>query len=295
MINTRILEQRLGWRTAGRPDGADDPETRPLRHETVLQGRIRPTPEKGRTSPRRADIEAAWEALPIAAPSADALSDAHKRLVALDRNSVAAAALDQLRTQLLRFCKTNGWRRIGITAPARGAGSSFIAAGLSASVARLDYIRVLLLDMDLAAPDMARLLGLVAPGPIGDLLVQSAPAESWLVRIGDNLALGLNSSAINTAADLVQSPDLILGLRAVIDTLSPDLVIHDMPPLLTDSSSAALLPQLDAVLLVADGTRTQANDIVECERILDGQVPLLGVILNKAEDAGGRQRRQTRG
>ena len=38
----------------------------------------------------------------------------------------------------------------------------------------------------------------------------------------------------------------------------------------------------EAVLLVSDGTQTMARDLMECERMLDGQVPLLGVVLNRA-------------
>ncbi|MCC5969962.1 MAG: exopolysaccharide biosynthesis protein [Pararhodobacter sp.] len=295
MINTRILEQRLGWRTGDQSDGTDEPESRPIRHEAVLQGRIRPSPGQTRRSPRRADIEAAWSTLPVVARSIDEMTAAQKRLFALDRTTPAAAALDQLRTQLLRETKANGWRRIGVTSPTRGCGSSFIAAGLAASVARLEYIRVLLLDMDLAAPDLARLLGIAAPGAISEMLTLAAPPKKWLLRIGENLALGLNDSAMDNAADIAQSPDLIHGLSAVIDALAPDLAIHDLPPLLTEGAAAALLPQLDAVLLVSDGTRTQARDIVECEHILEGQVPLLGVILNKSEDSGRRQRRMSRG
>ena len=36
------------------------------------------------------------------------------------------------------------------------------------------------------------------------------------------------------------------------------------------------------VLLVSDGTQTMGKQLVECERMLDGQVPLLGVVLNRA-------------
>jgi len=288
MINTRILEQRLGWRAPVGSDGAEQPENRPLRHEALLQGRIRTAP--GRPRQRRADVEAAWAALPMVAPSAAALDPPRKRLSALDRHSVAGSALDELRTQMLRVVQGNGWRRIGITSPTRGCGRSFISSGLAASVARLENLRVLLLDMDLAAPGLAHVLGVTARGSISDNLVADRPIEEWVQRIGDNLALALNDTTIDNGADLVQNPDLLLGLRALIDTLAPDLVIHDMPPLLNNGAATAFLPQLDAVLLVTDGTRTMASEVAECERLLDGQAPLLGVILNKSDDTKKRRR-----
>lgn len=297
MVNTRILEQRLGWRTAGSPDGAapKGPESRPIRHEAMLQGKLQTAPRKQRSGIRRADIEAAWADIPMVALSVDEMTVAKTRLISLDRASAAAAALDQLRAQLLRLTRENGWRRIGITAPTRGCGRTFIAAGLAASVARLDYMRVLLLDMDLAAPGLAAQIGISAPMPLISLLKGAEVPENQLVRIGPNLALGLNETASANAADQVEDPDLILGLRGVIDSLAPDVVLFDLPSLLDDPASIAFLPQLDAVLLVADGTRTMARDIVECERILEGQVPLLGVILNKSEDADIRRPGVARG
>ena len=63
---------------------------------------------------------------------------------------------------------------------------------------------------------------------------------------------------------------------------TPDVVILDLPPLLDDAVMMALMPQLDAVLLVADGLNSTARDILECERILEGQLPLLGIVLNKS-------------
>ena len=55
-----------------------------------------------------------------------------------------------------------------------------------------------------------------------------------------------------------------------------------MPAMLAHDDVSAFLPQLDGVLLVSDGTRTMAKQLRECERRLGGQVPLLGVVLNRA-------------
>ena len=66
--------------------------------------------------------------------------------------------------------------------------------------------------------------------------------------------------------------------------LQPDVVLYDLPPALACDDVIAFLPQLDGVLLVVGGGLTQAEDVRKCERLLAGQTPLLGVILNKAED-----------
>ena len=201
---------------------------------------------------------------------------------------------DQLRTQLTRVLKSNDWRRIGVTSPARGAGRSFVAAGLAASMARLDTLRVLLIDADLEDPGLAELIDTPAPGALEDVLTGTRDPLDQLLRVGDNLATALNGVPIDYGAELLQSPDAILALRAMMDTLAADVTVLDMPPLLHDQAAQALLPQLDAVLLISDGTSSTAADILECERLLDGQVPLLGVALNKSEDSDTRRRARRR-
>ena len=64
--------------------------------------------------------------------------------------------------------------------------------------------------------------------------------------------------------------------------LRPDLVLLDMPPILEYDDLNAILPHVDGVLLVADGTHTQARHIEECERLIKKRSKLLGVVLNRA-------------
>ncbi|MEZ5767095.1 MAG: hypothetical protein R3D80_05045 [Paracoccaceae bacterium] len=45
--------------------------------------------------------------------------------------------------------------------------------------------------------------------------------------------------------------------------LKPDVVMLDLPPMLEYDDLAAVLPHVDGVLLVADGTSTQTKDIEE--------------------------------
>ncbi|MCB1388605.1 MAG: CpsD/CapB family tyrosine-protein kinase [Rhodobacteraceae bacterium] len=296
MVNTRILEQRLGWRT---PDDGDTPTppTRPIAHQPILQGRVDPAAQETarRGAPvrthRRAEIEETWADIPVVLDDVNRLA-AGGAAPSIARGSVAGAAMDQLRTQLLRVTAEKGWRRIGVTSAARGAGRSFVAAGLAASIARLETLRVLLIDADLDDPGLAHLLDLDAPGPLDAVLQGLTEPQRHLRRVGNGLALALNDSPVPQASERMLAPDAILALRSLIDCVAPEVVIHDMPPLIEDPVAAALLPQLDAVLLVADGFRTTAQDILDCERVLDGQAPLLGVVLNKSEDRDPRASRR---
>lgn len=291
MVNTRILEQQLGWRRGQDPDAAGP---RGLRHEPMLQGRVRgggsdPVPlAAGLTAPRgrlsRAALADTWAGLDQVA---DSLEDAAARrgsLPPMGPGTQAAALMDQLRSALLRATGAQGWRRIGISGAHRGAGASFVAAGLAASLARLDYLRLALVDLDLTHPSLAGHLGIAPAGPLEPLMRGQIAPEALALRAGETLALLLNAQPVRAAADLLHSPEAILALRGLDEALSPDLILVDLPPLLSDPAAQAAVAQVEAVLLVADGTRTTARDVTECERLLNGQAPLLGVVLNKSED-----------
>lgn len=287
MVNTRILQQRLGWRA---PEGGAEaqPPALAAAHRPILQGRIDPVTRGSLSRPARAAaVEDLWDALPAAGPDLRQMSRG-RGSPGFDRDSAAGAAMDQLRGQILRVLKDKGWRRVGITSAARGAGRSFVAAALAASIARLESLRVLLIDADFESPGLSSLLGIPALGGLDDVLSGLTPPLSRVSRVGPSLALALNDRPVAEATERLMTPEAILSLRALVDSLAPDVVIHDLPPLLGDTLAQALLPQLDAVLLVADGTRTTATDILACERVLDGQVPMLGVILNKSEDRDPR-------
>lgn len=285
MVNTRILQQRLGWRAE---DGDTPPPGAITTHRPVLQGRVEPVARTGGLRPnRRGAAEDIWAQIPVIEPVLSRLTG-RARVPAFDRASDTGAAMDRLRTQLTRVLADKGWRRIGVTSATRGAGRSFVATALAVSLARLETLRVLLVDTDFEAPGLADLLAIDAPAPMDPVMAGIAAPETTMLRVGNTLALALNAAPVPEATERLLTPDAILAMRAMIECAAPDLVIHDLPPLIDNTLTQALLSQLDAVLLVADGTRTTARDILACERLLEGQVPMLGVILNKSEDRAPR-------
>lgn len=196
----------------------------------------------------------------------------------------AAAAFDILRSRLLHGLATRGWKRIAVTSPTHGCGKSFVATNLALALARRPDSRSVLIDLDLRRPQLADLLGLRDIAPLREFLSGEQPLESQFRRVGRTLALGLNGAAVEDAADLLHDPETGLGLAAMQDQLDPEVVIYDLPPALVADDVLALAPQIDAVLLVVDGTRTTPDDIRACERLFEGQLPLMGVVLNRAQD-----------
>lgn len=225
-----------------------------------------------------------WSSLNPVTPDPDVM--ARNGLFPISTTGSAAVRFDLLRTQMLLALAERGWTRIGVTAPTRGCGASHVALNLALSFARRPEGRTVLVDLDLRAPVLARRLGLADMPPLRDYLADGQPIEAQFRRIGQTLALGLNGRAEPDPGPLLQSHAGALALDAIAAHLEPGLILFDLPALLEDDEVLALRDQLDAVLLVTDGTRTSPADLRAAARLLEGRLPLLAVILNRGEEAG---------
>lgn len=234
-------------------------------------------------NPDKAEVDRAWDK--IRTYELNPLHLESHNLVSASRENPASVAFDVLRTRLLHALKSNGWRRIAVTSPTKGCGKTFVAANLAFSIAHKPSTRVVLLDLDLRLPNLAPTLGIRDAGNIAHALDGTTPLDEHLLRIAPNLAVGLNKSAAQDPAELLQEPSTSQTLKAMQASLQPDVVIYDLPPALLCDDVLAFLPQIDGVLLVADGHSTRAQEVRACERLFKDQTELLGVVLNRAEDS----------
>jgi Mrp family chromosome partitioning ATPase len=198
-----------------------------------------------------------------------------------DRDHPASRAFDVLRTRLVRTLELKGWNRIAVSAPTSGCGSTFTAVNLALSLSRVPDSRTVLVDLDQRAPGVAQMLGVGGTHVLGDYLHGRTETRDHMVRLSETLALALNSEVNINAAEQLHDSGTGQVLETMQDALDPDIVLYDMPAMLEHDDLAAFLPNVDGVLLVSDGTRSTKKQIEECERILDGQTRLLGVVLNK--------------
>jgi len=225
-----------------------------------------------------------WEDLKLVLPDARALARDGAPLVDYYRDHPTAKAFDLLRTRLMQALRQHGWTRIAIVAPTTGCGATFTAVNLALSLARVPGSRTLLVDLDQRNPGVARALGLSGDWQISDFLSARCLPEEHLIRCSETLALALNTQTNVNASEQLHDSITAAVLEDTEEELAPDVVLYDLPAMLEYDDPAAFLPHLDGVLLVADGTRTTKTQIEECERILDGQTPLLGVVLNRGRD-----------
>ncbi|MCC5972569.1 MAG: CpsD/CapB family tyrosine-protein kinase [Rubellimicrobium sp.] len=222
--------------------------------------------------------------------SVDPVVLARNLVITAARTDPAHGAFDVLRSRLLQALAEKGWRRVGITSPTKGCGKTFTAINLAIALSRYDNCRTILMDMDLRNPSLAGYLGLKVDRTMGDFLREEIPAEAILrkvgpndLRIGANLALGLNHRAEAYAAELFQEDRTARVLERMEKDLRPDVILHDLPPALAQDDVIAFRPHMDCVLLVAGGGLTTPREMKETVRRIGEDKPVVGVILNKAD------------
>ncbi|MCB5408580.1 CpsD/CapB family tyrosine-protein kinase [Pseudogemmobacter faecipullorum] len=191
---------------------------------------------------------------------------------------------DMLRTRIAQAMAKEGWRSLAVTSPSQGCGKSFLAANLALALARLPSCRTVLMDLSLREPQLAGLFGLRDAGPLADYMHGEQPLEAHFRRLGNNLALALNGAPVARAAESLQDPEFATAFEEMFSRLQPDMVICDTGPSLTSDDLVSLAGRVDAVLLVVDGTRSTAEEIAACERLFEGRLPLLAVVLNRSQD-----------
>lgn len=197
----------------------------------------------------------------------------------------AHTQFDMLRTSLLRILREQGWTRIGITSATASCGKTLVSTNLAFSFSRYKGIRTLLMDLDLRAPQIAGRLGLDDARSLEKFLCEELSPENYLVRAGNNLALGLNSDRAVDGAELLQRSTTGRSLNRMLRELAPDVVLYDLPPLFGGDDTVTALQYVDCVLLVASSGVTTSDQIAECEKLLEDGPDLLGVILNDCDIA----------
>jgi Mrp family chromosome partitioning ATPase len=235
-------------------------------------------PQAVKTPAVAQDILAAWSALPSFSPDPDRLREHH---VVTPAGGSESAPFDGMRTRALQQMRANDWHKLAITSPGPDCGKSTVSLNLAFSLARKADLRVILLELDLRRPSLARTLGLRPDASLAEVLKGKAPFEAAARRYGDNLAIAVNLAPVRNPAELLSGPAVAGVLQAVAERYAPDVILFDMPPLLVNDDTIAFLPQVDCALLVAAAEITSVKEIDRCERDIAAQTNVMGIVLNK--------------
>ncbi len=201
-----------------------------------------------------------------------------------------AGPYDLLRSRALRVMGENGWATLAITSPNKTCGKTTVCANLAFSLARQSDLKIMVLDLDLRRPAMHKLLASRPKNSLHEVLRDKHPAKSAFVRVGENLAFGLNNSPAPNPSELLQAKLTKKILSEIRETYKPDLMIFDMPPMLVSDDNVGFLPIVDCGLLIGAADSTTISQLDICEKELSELTNVLGVVLNKCRfsdnDAG---------
>jgi len=207
------------------------------------------------------------------------------KLVALDDSNPLADHFKLLRTRLFQQTRPRGWSTIQVSGFEAADGKSLVAANLAVSIARDARQTVLLVDLDLRRPTLARLFGLRKPERgLESHLLEGVPLEDVLVCPGiEKLTLLPAAGGCRQVAELTGSPAMEALVRELKAQYPDRYVLFDTPAINVCPDPLIVAEYMDALLLVARAEHTRAEDI----RAAMGLLPrdkVLGVVLNDARD-----------
>jgi protein-tyrosine kinase len=210
-----------------------------------------------------------------------------RRIIGHDKSDRRSRAFDMLRTQVLQSMEVKDWRLLGITSPTAGCGKTLTAVNLAFSIARLPERRVLLVDMDLQKPQVAKTLGLTCEEGLVSLLDGESTLASALcqVRVGEIGFTVLPAEAsISGSSERMASSQMAGVMQEIRRTYQSTVVIVDLPPLLSGDDVLTVLPHIDCALLVAAVGTSTVSEIKQCNKHLQS-TDVIRLVLNKVQEA----------
>ncbi|MCD6661766.1 MAG: CpsD/CapB family tyrosine-protein kinase [Comamonas sp.] len=239
------------------------------------------TPAPRLEAPAEGPIEVSYTRTEVVRLDKDHLE--RNRIVAFEKTSPDNWAYDVLRTQVLQKMSEKGWRTLAITSPTVGSGKTVTAINLAISVAHHTQRTAMLVDFDLRRPRVGEYLGMRKTPSLSDVLAGRAEVAQAMINPDlPRLVVVPTNDPVPRAAEVLSSArvrSLIADLRERYDDR---LVIFDLPPVMAGDDVMAVLPSMDAVLLVVGNGDSTKQEIEESLRHIPAD-RFLGVVLNKAD------------
>lgn len=253
-----------------------------------------PLEQSGVTSPPPLPIRKVAEAEPVKAVEAKPLRQVGIDMKHLERKRIVSKSMDDpnhiafnlLRTRVRQAMSDNKWKSLAITSPTPGCGKTMVTLNLAFSLSRNPGLKTVVVDLDLRRPSIAPTLNIEPDRSIAQYLLERADnARDCFVQVDPNLVLGLNSGHTPASSELLQAPRMLDLFKCIEQELSPEIVLFDLPPMKSSDDALGFLPRVDTSLLVVASGTTTTDEVDECELQISELDKLLGIVLNKCEDA----------
>jgi polysaccharide biosynthesis transport protein len=228
----------------------------------------------------------------------------HQLVMLADPTSAYGEAFTSLRTEVDLARRVHGGEVLMMTTVARrtpGVKSSAVA-NLAVAFARAG-LNVVLVDLDLRQPSLARLFGLTPRNGVTEVVLGRVDVHEALQPVlihepvnGDRRRKALSrvefggTLRVLPVASRPANPTDVLatrGVGAILEQLRSlsDLVLVDAPPVLEGSDASALSTHVDAMLVIVDVGRDRRGQLAEARRRLAAtSATVLGLIGTAKED-----------
>ena len=229
---------------------------------------------------------AKWiETLPMA--SANAVEQAESRVILSENQDESVrSAYKMLRTRTLQRMRQNDWHVIGVTSPLQGDGKSLTSVNLALSLARELTLSVILLELDLRRPTICKQFGVDPAKGLSDYLDGKAELNEVLFRPEGTKRIAIlpNTEVYENSSETLSSPRVATLIDELRGSDPGRVIICDLPPYLATDDVLAFAPLTDAFLVVVSEGST-SRDVLEKGLDILQELPLLGVVLNRSEEA----------
>jgi len=203
------------------------------------------------------------------------------RLVALSSRTYDGLRDKLRRTKADARTGNNDLKAILFTSVGVGDGKSLTTANLSISISKELGERILLVDANLRAPSIHRLLGVGQENGLSEVLQGTVRASQAISRTD------LSNFCILTAGNRVENPTELLNTRKMSDFLALakkhfDWVFLDSPSLMPEPDADLMSSMVDAVVLVTRISQSSASPLQDGIQMLQGR-NVLGMVLNDVD------------
>ena len=203
------------------------------------------------------------------------------RLVALSSRTYDGLRDKLRRTKADARTGSNDLKAILFTSVGVGDGKSLTTANLSISISKELGERILLVDANLRAPSIHRLLGVGQENGLSEVLQGTVRASQAISRTD------IANFYILTAGNRVENPTELLNTRKMSDFLALakkhfDWVFLDSPSLMPEPDADLMSSMVDAVVLVTRISQSSASPLQDGIQMLQGR-NVLGMVLNDVD------------
>jgi receptor protein-tyrosine kinase len=176
---------------------------------------------------------------------------------------------------------------IMVTSSVSGEGKTFTSINLAMSLAMEMEKSVLLIDADVAKPEVSARLGVQAKAGFTDVLTGKTRLKDVLIKTDvPNLILLPAGQRHGKATELLASGAMRNFAEELATRYADRIIIFDSPPLLMTTEARVLATLVGQIVVVVEESRTSQPVLKEALSMLES-CEVVGLVLNKSKRPGG--------